>query len=1175
MYLSKLRIFGFKSFAQKVEVNFPKNGIISVVGPNGCGKSNIIDAIRWVLGEQKYKSLRSSKSEDVIFSGAENIPPMNMAEVSLLIENDQGVLGENQPQIMITRRVFRNGDSEYLINNKSCRLKDIQYLFYDTGMGAASYSLMESKMIDSILSDKDEERRLLFEEAAGISKYKKRRHETLRQLERTNSDLEKVQNNLRNSKRNISIFEKQAEKAKKWKTLKAQLTSLEMSYHLDLFNSEESQQKALAEKLKVKKLEEHHSQTATASLETKLQEKKLILLTDEKRLQEHNQLVFDIKQRAQQMEHSIERGKDRIQYLQQSLQKQTDRKTLGEQQIDSLQLQNEELLLKIQQDENQLKNLQDKNAVFQPKHQQFLENYQSQRAEFLSLSEKRLDILNTYSKAQQNLAGWVAQIEMLKNSKLELEKEALQFQEQLSSVTQVPLFDKKAAIEKQYQQKQMEFEEQRERLKLLVSNIAEHETEFSELEKAQTKLQTQYQTQSNLMKSQESGIRSYPYLLKNYEQDIKDTLYNQLQVQEEYIPFLEQALGESLQTLWIENSQKHQDLFNALMESENGRAFVFSPLNTGFKRTRFDPQVNGFSGWLIDKLLFPSQLESLLEYLIGHYGLIENTTEISVLISKSGTGDFWFLSKSGFQYHTSGLMKGGQVISDSWLKQKNALDNLLNQKQEAEGQYQSFNRVLVDFKKQKSQQNDGLNQLINQIEQLKSELSLVTRECDLFEIQQKSLQERQTESKVKLQNLEQKISVIENSFSPEQKILQESESAKESIENDYQKAQLELQQLEEQKSELEIQKNQLKSDIFGLETQITNTKQRSQFLNKSKTDQEAQQMKMGLEEKEWSVDLQESQEKISKWQQSINQLNLDLSEKTNQRDEVKKLYDSKMGVLNELQEKIQSQNKQLQQCVQKQHELELQIQKSQTTISNLQEKMYEAYEIHLQDCDGKFKKVSYQSELVVSEIAKLKNEFKNLGHFGTSAVEDYEQEKQRLAEVQEQYDDLRKAKNSLEKTIQKLDKVARQQFVETLDQIKKHFQEIFSSLFNGGQAKIEIEDIDPLDANIQINASPSGKKMRGVNLLSGGERALTAISLLFSLYLIKKSPYCIMDEIDGPLDDANISRFTNLLKTFNEKTQFIVVTHNKKTMVASDRLYGVTQEKKGISKLSSVNLEAK
>jgi chromosome segregation protein len=1192
MYLSKLRIFGFKSFANKVEVNFPGEGITSVVGPNGCGKSNIIDAIRWVLGEQRAKVLRSGKMEDVIFSGTAERPPLNMAEVSLLINNDSGKLPSEYTQIMITRRAFRNGETEYLINNQPCRLKDIHNLFYDTGMGAASYSLIEAKMIDSILSDKAEERRVMFEEASGISKYKQQRKETLRQLERTALDLARVEDNLKFVQQNVNMFERQAKKAEKWREIKKAYVSLELSYNHDSYVELDGKFREFEAESEKNKDKASSLQSQITVREAELEEGKLLILEEEQELSRLNQVVAATNAEVVRLENELDKGRDRVVHLAESMKRLDGESEQAGRRVGEIALEkrtDHEEIARLEVERGQLAELTEGHDEEKTRLHR---NYAEKRRRADELAEERVQTLEELSGLRNKAGSANTELQHLKEDEGELDAA-------LSDVSDrfLTFSEEKRGLEEDVRKLEVQVTELGGRIGAgsarLVEIAKELETLRAEDRAANSEkvaLETRHSMLKGLQESMEGVDGGVKHLLAKAKDRIQALLADAVQVPDDAVVVAEKCLGRYLQTLVVGDRGTELDLLRELKDSEKGEAFLFSSGSSaegaGFSRQRPDfTGEAGFQGWIIDKVKSDAGLRPLLELALGNYALVESQDAAWTLMPKLAGRDIWLVTPTGEMVHASGLVLGGakKGAQTGLLQRKNLMEQTAARLVEVTAKVKELSERIQALDAERRTLESGQSTMGQEQKQTERKWQEQKGKLNYLISSLEQMDKQKSQTRIKLETVREQLEERERSQSDMAERLEEGEEARKVLENQFHQALEEVHKAEGERARFEEQLRDLDKNKAQNESQTKALKLRVEYLDRSEKEQQDLVGKNALQKSEWEGIIAQLRERMQSLADQIEILHTRMTGEEKLRDDAKGVYDTKVGRLDEMRVLIRNLNDDLRSTTAAHHDFSMKMEQARAAMKNIRERMFELHEVDLSNPtklndEGEqeliFEKIAYDADTAQEEIASYKDKLKNLGNINPGALDDYEGEKAKLDEVSRQYTDLEKARLGLEKAIKKLDKVAREQFLATFSVVQKNFQEVFSSLFEGGEAQLALEDnVDPLDAKIEINARPTGKKMRGVSLLSGGERALTAISLLFALYLVRPSPYCIMDEVDGPLDDANIGRFVNLLRRFAHQTQFIVVTHNKRTMAASDMLYGVTQEIKGISKLVSVQLD--
>ena len=1186
MYLSKLRISGFKSFANRVEVNFPSEVITSVVGPNGCGKSNIIDAIRWVLGEQRAKALRSSKMEDVIFSGTADRSAQNMAEVSLLIHNDSGLLPSDYTQVMITRRAFRSGESEYLINNQPCRLKDIHNLFYDTGMGAASYSLIEAKMIDSILSEKADERRTMFEEAAGISKYKQQRKETLRQLDRTQQDLSRVEDGLKHVQQNVSLFERQAKKAEKWRELRDAWRSLELSYQHDSYTHFATE----LEKLQVEHAKDENLSVELdarrAAEEANLEEEKLALYEDEQRVAELSRKAAGTQAEAIRLESETDRTRDRGGHLEESMRRLKQESEEASRRLVEMERQRTEALAEAKEMEAFLAGAAEKSAGARERVDAAAAKVQEARAEANSLGEERMGALEELSGLKQRLSAAETELSHLISSEDEWAGERDSRAERLAEQEQL-----KEAARREEAEAEAAAKAAAEGIEKALADAESARVEWEaarqreqELQREQAVLESQRKLLASLEASGEGMDAGVKYLMKEGKDRFKSLLVDVLEVPSDLRVTVERALGKSLQVVLVSDKQRGLDLLSVLRDGRKGEAVFGLPGfggSAGFRRAR--PDLNGrpgFNGWLSDAVKAPAEWSGLLEWSLGNHARVDSLDAAFALADevkgKDGASDIWFWTPEGSALHSGGALFGGHPAAEQagLLQRKAQLQEAGEKLEKLAQELSAATAAIRAAEARRAELTAAVDTLRTQSRDAERRMHEGRARLQLSERQAETLDREVVQYRLKLESLADRKRHLLEAVESQRSEWNIAEEERLGLESRFQTALENVQELEAERQRLDQEWRSVDQERVESEARLKAAKARTEYLTKAETELRATMDRSGTQAEEWDVQIKMLLEKTVTLGEDMSAIHERLAREEEERDAVKSVYDAKVARLEERRALLRRLEGDLRDATQSSHQRSLRMEQARAALANIRERMFEAHEVDFGNEELEFTRVEYDSETAPGLIADYKDKLKNLGNINTGALEDYQTEKARLEEVQKQFDDLDRARQGLDRAIKKLDKAAREQFSATFSVVQKNFQEVFSSLFEGGEAQLALEEgVDPLDAKIEINARPTGKKMRGVSLLSGGERALTAISLLFALYLVRPSPYCIMDEVDGPLDDANIGRFVNLLRRFSHQTQFIVVTHNKRTMAASDMLYGVTQEIKGISKLVAVQLD--
>lgn len=1173
MRISKLKIFGFKSFAQRTEISFPGNGLTAVVGPNGCGKSNIVDAIRWVLGEQKSSVLRMGKMQDVIFSGTEERAAMSLAEVSLVISNDNHELPLPYSEIMVTRRAHRNGNSEYLINNQECRLKDIQNLFFDSGLGTGTYSQMDERMINAVLSDKAEDRRSLFEEAAGVSKYKQQRKETLRQLERVQIDMDRVADNLNNTRRSVRQFEKQADKTREWKRLREDLKKLDLSFSIDKFEDHKNSISILDKSRKRVEHELESSKTRLTVLQSQIDDKRLAILDDENQLRDLEQQVQKKELHLNNLNHELIRYRENKTSLEDSVLKHSKEIEEANQKTKDLSIEKESLQQKsfelgaeeeINKDLHQLEVERELLTVLQNKYDELKLTTQD-------LAEQRVQAIQDLNQLRSHWTRGDTEkrilLEELQKKRQEQEKLEKQKNEYLHSI-------KSISTESQNKQKELELLQEKNSTHSEIQlktkeEISSLEQSFFSKQNTLTGIQSRLETLLSMDLHHDDASK---WLLENRKQDVLGLLKDEISVNPLYTSEVEFALGEALDLILLEDESSTIDILQGLEKASTGKAMLAFSVTTDFQEEKL-PNHESIIAPLHSFITAKASIKKIIQALLANWILVKSPTAAYDLSQNNPHLNFWFISENK-AFHPKGFIKVGlsntestgvlarkieiQNLNKTLLKEQNELkdieDKLLTYKRNLQENEDILNALKEDLTQtttflqvnhsKRSIEENSLQNIEKLLEQLQSELDQISSRL--------SSMSKNDESNIEIEAAESKVLHLEEEYQVTLNYSKESELEYRNKENDIREIEL---RLGEKQSMISTSSSRLKS----IEEQL---------------------LMYGELSKNRRIEIENFQEKIQGFELKSKELtsqietqHQELSVLEEKRDLFLERYRVVSADIEEWRNEERQINESLLQKTSELKDLERRLEAITVNMERLRERIFSEWEVDLTQSEA-FDKIDYDLSSIEKEIREIRGKISALGPVNQGIMEDFEEEKKRLLFVEKQFEDLDKSRSSLERTIHKLDIIARERFMDTFHKIQKNFQEIFSRLMHDGGTKLTLQEgVDPLEAEIEVNARPTGKKMRGVRALSGGERALTAVSLLFAIYMEKPSPYCVLDEVDGPLDDANIGRFMELLRHFSKQTQFVLVTHNKRTMAAADMLYGVTQEIKGISKIASVKLD--
>lgn len=1176
MRITKLKIFGFKSFAQKTEVTFPGNGLTAVVGPNGCGKSNIVDAIRWVLGEQRAAVLRMGKMQDVIFSGTEERAAMSMAEVSLVINNDQGDLPSEYSEVMVTRRAHRNGTSEYLINNQECRLKDIQNLFFDSGLGTGTYSQMNERMINAVLSDKAEDRRVLFEEAAGVSKYKQQRKETVRQLDRVRLDMERVEDNLRHARTSVRQYEKQAEKANEWKRLRTRLRELDLSVSLDRHEENKRSMTILNEARNRISHQQEADKTHLTTLEAKIEEKKLSISGEEDALRVLEMAVKQEELALNDMNNEIARYRDTLSTLTMTGEKYEGEVKDSKEKSDALHSERELLEEQMRRlgSNSELEARQRELAREQETLQVLRDACDDLRTKNRKITDDRLNAVNKVNSLRGRWQRIDAEVDMLSgniekwNHELaDLDNQTQEAVEALKVMAQ-GIADAAHEIESLEERRTVQIEKvdsQKTELSAINRSLQEHENE-----------NTRLQSRVDVLRSMDvsSGADGAHWLLENQASFVDGLLGQEIDVNPEYVSQIEFALGESINAVITKNPGAVGSILDSLDKASAGSALLVvasDVLGTPVESLDNRPGVIGAANKFV-KVAAP--LRSFVDRLLSRWILVADFATALSFAREFAAEDIWFVAPGGRAVHTTGLVRGGHGASESLglLSRRTEIISA----EEKLTDLQSVCQSLMDSKERLAERiEEDENVLAGIMDSIREAQENSRRGLAAEGIHKNVLANlnRHRERLAKdIQQASERVSVANAERNTDQE-LATAEALASQLENEYQSltAQLNEQDVVFRNKEEEVR--DLQRELGSAQSLMTGNLSRIQSIQEQLKLHEDLIANRSSDIASIKTQMEELHNKETAVADRIENKNEELRKREVERDAARERYNVVSGDIEDWRSEVRVINASLLDRATELNDVERRIDSLGTNVDRMRERIFAEWEVDVDKPEGVIR-VEYEEKEARREINDLQGKIKALGPINTGIMEDYDAEKARLADVEKQFDDLDRARASLERTIHKLDNIARDRFLDTFHKIQKNFQDVFSRLMHDGGTKLTLQEgVDPLEAEIEVNARPTGKKMRGVRALSGGERALTAVSLLFAIYMEKPSPYCVLDEVDGPLDDANIGRFMELLRHFSRQTQFILVTHNKRTMAASDMLYGVTQEIKGISRIASVKLD--
>ncbi len=1182
MYLKGLELQGFKSFADKISLDF-SSGVTAIVGPNGSGKSNISDAVRWVLGEQSAKTLRGAKMEDVIFNGTQKRSPLGFAEVTLVLENKDHQLPIAFEEVAITRKVFASGESQYLINQSPCRLKDIHELFMDTGLGRDGYSMIGQGKIEEILSTKSEDRRQIFEEAAGISKYRYRKEEAERKLSRTEENIDRVADIILELKNQLEPLERQSQKAKTYLVLKEELKIYEVNAALSVITANKEQMAGLEEKLRTVSahLEAMKQETEQAEKEQEdfyqtAKEKEGSVRENEQNLRDTQaqismnksevevlsntiegnlQLIKRIEAETKELENRILEGKAETAKAEESLRALLTEKEEKEQKIVELQRRNEEISAGAGEQNGAIETL--KNAV--------------------------VEALNVVSDNKIKLSNEEIIRQNLKNRKLAVESELEQ-----RSTGENELQDKQNQLEKEYARKQQWIGSVEERLE---KEKAEKETIAGKLAQMQKDM-TQTKIQLNDKKSRLSMLKAMEQNYEGYQKSVKEIMRQHengclksakiygpvsklISSEPEYTLAVEAVLGAAMQNIVVGEENDAKMAIEHLKAAKCGRA-TFLPVSA-VKGSELDvskvKQEKGFLGLASDFVSYDRKYAGIAVHLLGRT-VVMDQMDSAIQVSRKYKNTFRIVTLEGELFHAGGSISGGSMNRHASLMGREKEIRQLEEDAKVLEQEQA--RLTESASKLEKEQENIEFAILKSGDILRENKEImIVIEQDMAHNQaliqdistgKARLLEERNEIEDKICVSQKETERITSDIAEQEKIIEEQRTKINQLEQNFEKVMIQKQEIANQIIAITVEKSALEKDIDVMTDKI------------SALQGSCAQDKTHVELR--SSEIADIQNKNEQFAAEIETKRTGIASMQRQLEKFQEAIQDLLGEKSDFEEKsraMQTRSKELRENVYQltndYNRLETKKVKLDVEQENALNRLWDEYELTFSDA------LSYQKEdlgsmiAVNKKIAELKGKIRELGNVNVDAIEEFKTVKERFEFLTAQRDDLEKAKMDLHALIEEMTKIMKEQFSEKFEQINRYFKTTFVELFGGGSAELALTDAQNiLECGINIDVQPPGKKLQSLSLLSGGERALSAIALLFAILRTRPTPFCFLDEIEAALDDVNVYRFADYVKNYSKKTQFIIVTHRRGTMESADVIYGVTMQEKGVSKLLQLNL---
>ncbi len=1173
MRLTSLDIKGFKSFADKTTLHFNDN-MTGVVGPNGCGKSNVVDAIRWVIGEQKARVLRSGKMEDLIFNGSKARNASQLAEVSLTFDNTKNQLGSEFNNVRITRMYFRNGESEYRINDVPCRLKDIHNLFLDTGVSSDSYAIIELKMIEEIINDKENSRRQLFEQAAGISKYKDRKKETISKLTSTQTDLDRVEDLLFEIEGNVKSLESQAKKTKKYYELKEEykaesieLAAYTLVNYKDEFDNITKQQEVEADK-KLK------FETEINQAEARMEQDKTTLIDKERRLTEKQKTFNEFVNEITRQESEKKIASEKLKYLQEKKQSLSQQIELITAQLASLEIDvtNADSLKK--QIHEQLKVAETELETVKEKLVTARTVFEEKRVALSDEQQKKTLIDRQYFDVEKEIAVGDAQ----KNSFVaEINQSALwiaSHQQQSESLSKQleHLSKEKNELENAFKVA----EQQETDLQNAIRATRESLDQLRQEQAVQTRQLDAKQNEYNLTKSMVDKLEGFPdsiKFLKTHASFPTDAplLSDIVAVKNEYKASIENLLEPYLNYYVVPTLAQAVQAVNLLSDNNKGKAnfFILEELRQfeNFNQENIAGSIGALS--IVEK---DDKYAPLLNYLLGQVYFVDEIENAPV--DAHGSKQFitpnskFIRSKFSLSGGSVGLFEGKRL---GRLKNLEKLQEEINNLQATTSGFDEKVKAAQASLLSMNQQLQAIN-LNNQRNRLNvktNELIAVRTKLENADLQSKSNEERKAAVAEKARNIEETQKVLYEKIEGLRTDRDAFQVKIDELSLAYKEANEVLQSYTDSFNQTNIQFIQQQNQLNTIEQELNFKSNQINQLTKQ-VEQNIQALSgSDVEQSELATNIDVVQIQLSTMYSQKDEQEKDLAAIESEYQESRKTIDELDAELRTLHKSKEMVDETINNIKEKNNNLRLQL-------SSMKERLSIEFNLNIDDLIDNEPNTERSYEELTQSVAKLKERIDKFGEINPMAVEAYDEMRKRFEFITAQKADLVTAKTSLEETMREIENTASEKFLDAFSQIKTNFISVFQKLFNeGDQCDLYLENPDDiLESRIEVVAKPKGKRPSTINQLSGGEKALTAIALLFSLYLLKPAPFCILDEVDAPLDDTNVGKFNKMIQEFSSKSQFIIVTHNKSTMSAVDVIYGVTMQEAGVSRLVPVDFRS-
>jgi len=1174
MHLQSLELLGFKSFADKTIFNFHE-GVTAIVGPNGCGKSNVLDAVRWALGEQSAKSLRGDEMADVIFNGADTRKPVGLAEVSVTFTDCGEELGTEWHEVRVTRRVYRDGNSEYLLNKTPCRLRDIQNLFADTGIARAAYSMMEQGKIDMVLSSRPEDRRTVFEEAAGITKYKAQKREALRKLEATEANLLRIGDVIKEVKRQIGSLQRQAGKARRYQALHADLRVVETHHARKQLDALDADLAGCHEEI------EHLTQSEHAA-RGKINNSENALTEERHALDKIDVEIADSRAAVQRLESEIAAHRSRIEFNRQRAEEFADLVERAQRDIGDAEKKRKQHAAEVAQTNNSITEIE-----------QELKEKESELTELAALAGQiqkdrtkrgtRLQELQlTLSKSESRVATFEEELSGIK-ARRELtraQSEQLANQIRTLNTAQEKLARHIAVSGKTSRLNVSDVEASlREKEKLL----SEAEQNLAAIERTLAEKRSRLDVLRQLNEEGEGLADGSQAVLKGlddpdkFREMIAGSLVAHLDVEQKFVSAIEAALGRNLHAVVLKNASVAAEIIGRLRNKKLGQAALLIPqLTTSAQKSARKNLPEGALAWAMDKLIAPSSLEPLVRQLLGNVVIFSDLQD--ALECKKSEPTLAMATLAGEFISPEGIVFGGssEVRAPSLLERKSQIADLAKEE-----------NALAKERESLLARRDEAKEALEIASRLQRELAETERKIDHLRSDKNALEQQIATADERVAHLEREVQTMRNQLAKDQTDLSTFEAAQKQTTLREEEVTEEMNQL---RLAIATERQRHENFVAQHESMRAREAELVELIAVRKTDISSYEAKLAAQ----AGESRESESLINSLTAQREQAEANAVKIVEQRAK-------RLSTISQRESELRGLRDSLGELQDRRAQRQVRESQLQMKIDNLAEHISRSYQIDVRAFvvdEPAFEKVlraqlkrgagvqaaedqqgadatNFAAADLQKLITDLRTQLDNMGPVNLEAVHEYDELEERYKFLEAQNNDLTNSRRELLDVIAQINSTTRKLFGETFAQVRINFREMFTELFGGGRADLSLlDENDPLNCGIEITAKPPGKQLQSISLLSGGERSMVAVALLFSIYMVRPSPFCILDEVDAAMDEGNINRFIRVLERFVEQSQFIIITHNKRTIAKADVLYGVTMEERGVSKLVGMKLAA-